>query len=168
MDITTIQDKSTVTIVITAKQAGDFISLLTRIADGMDRLAINAVPPPMLPEKPQETYGIRPDAMYPEWQVQKIFSCSDKTLRKWRKLYGLRAYQSKSGTKGSRIWYCGQDLIDFFREFAVALAINTPKPIEKEVPTGQMCDPPKNLKLENARTRFEKPRRADCAQQSDG
>ena len=128
MDITTIQDKSTVTIVITAKQAGDFISLLTRIADGMDRLAINAVPPPMLPEKPQETYGIRPDAMYPEWQVQKIFSCSDKTLRKWRKLYGLRAYQSKSGTKGSRIWYCGQDLIDFFREFAVALGIKHPKP----------------------------------------
>ena len=168
MDITTIQDKNTVTIVITAKQAGDFISLLTRIADGMDRLAINAAPTPMLPEKPQETYGIRPDAMYPEWQVQKIFSCSDKTLRKWRKLYGLRAYQSKTGTKGSRIWYCGQDLIDFFREFAVALAINIPKPIEKEVPTGQMCDPPKNLKLENARTRFEKPRRADCAQQPDG
>ena len=168
MDITTIQDKNTVTIVITAKQAGDFISLLTRIADGMDRLAINAAPTPMLPEKPQETYGIRPDAMYPEWQVQKIFSCSDKTLRKWRKLYGLRAYQSKSGSKGSRIWYCGQDLIDFFREFAVALAINIPKPIEKEVPTGQMCDPPKNLKLENARTRFEKPRRADCAQQPDG
>ena len=168
MDITTIQNTNTVTIVITAEQAGDFINLLTRIADGMDRLAINAAPTPMLPEKPQETYGIRPDAMYPEWQVQKIFSCSDKTLRKWRKLYGLRAYQSKTGTKGSRIWYCGQDLIDFFREFAVALAINIPKPIEKEVPTGQMCDPPKNLKLENARTRFEKPRRADCAQQPDG
>lgn len=168
MDITTIQNTNTVTIVITAEQAGDFINLLTRIADGMDRLVINAAPPPIPSEPPQETYGIRPDAMYPEWQVQKIFSCSDKTLRKWRKLYGLRAYQSKSGSKGSRIWYCGQDLIDFFREFAVALAINTPKPIEKEVPTGQMCDPPKNLKLENARTRFEKPRRADCAQQSDG
>ena len=168
MDITTIQNTNTVTIVITAEQAGDFINLLTRIADGMDRLVINAAPPPIPSEPLQETYGIRPDAMYPEWQVQKIFSCSDKTLRKWRKLYGLRAYQSKSGSKGSRIWYCGQDLIDFFREFAVALAINTPKPIEKEVPTGQMCDPPKNLKLENARTRFEKPRRADCAQQPDG
>lgn len=168
MDITTIQNTNTVTIVITAEQAGDFINLLTRIADGMDRLVINAAPPPIPSEPSQETYGIRPDAMYPEWQVLKIFSCCDKTLRKWRKEYGLRAYQSKSGSKGSRIWYCGQDLIDFFREFAVALAINTPKPIEKEVPTGQMCDPPKNLKLENARTRFEKPRRADCAQQPDG
>lgn len=168
MDITTIQDKNTVTIVITAKQAGDFINLLTRIADGMDRLAINAAPLPMLPETPQETYGIRPDAMYPEWQVQKIFSCSDKTLRKWRKLYGLRAYQSKSGTKGSRIWYCGQDLIDFFLEFAVALGIKHPKPIEKEVPTGQICEPPKHLTIQDARTRFEETRCSDCPQQPDG
>lgn len=168
MDITTIQDKNTVTIVITAKQAGDFINLLTRIADGMDRLAINAVPPTMLPETPQETYGIRPDAMYPEWQVQKIFSCSDKTLRKWRNMYGLRAYQSKTGTKGSRIWYCGQDLIDFFREFAVALGIKHPKPIDKEVPTGQICEPPKHLTIQDARTRSEKPRRTDCPQQPDG
>ena len=52
MDITTIQDKNTVTIVITAKQAGDFINLLTRIADGMDKLAINAAPAPMLPATP--------------------------------------------------------------------------------------------------------------------
>lgn len=168
MDITTIQDKNTVTIVITAKQAGDFINLLTRIADGMDRFAINAAPAPMLPETPQETYGIRPDAMYPEWQVQKIFSCSDKTLRKWRKLYGLRAYQSKTGTKGSRIWYCGQDLIDFFREYAVALGIKYPKPIEKEVPTGQICEPPKHLTIQDARTRFEETRRTDCPQQPDG
>ena len=115
MDITTIQNTNTVTIVITAEQAGDFINLLTRIADGMDRLVINAAPPPIPSEPLQETYGIRPDAMYPEWQVLKIFSCCDKTLRKWRKEHGLRAYQSKSGSKGSRIWYCGQDLIDFFR-----------------------------------------------------
>ena len=42
MDITTIQNTNTVTIVITAEQAGDFINLLTRIADGMDRLVKSA------------------------------------------------------------------------------------------------------------------------------
>lgn len=168
MEITTIQDKETVTIVITAKQASDFMGLLTRIADGMDKLVINAAPPPIPSEPPQETYGIRPDAMYPQWQVMKIFSCCKKTLREWRQKYGLKAYQRNPGTKGSRIWYCGQDLIDFFREFAVTLNIKYPKSIDKEVPEGQLCNPPKDLKLENARTRFERQRRADCAQQPDG
>lgn len=164
--MTTIQDANTVTIVITAQQAGDFINLLTRIADGMDKLTINTAPPPKPPDQPQENYGIRPDAMYPQWQVLKIFSCCKKTLRDWRQL-GLKSYQRNPGTKGSRIWYCGQDLIDFFREFAVALNIKYPKPIDKEVPEGQMCNPPKDLKLENARTRIEKPRRADSAQPPD-
>lgn len=168
MEISTIQNKDTVTIVITAKQAGDFMNLLTRIADGMERMANNAAPPPVLPETPQETYGIRPDAMYPQWQVMKIFSCCKKTLRIWRQKYGLKAYQTKPGTKGSRIWYCGQDLIDFFREFAVTLNINYPKSIEKEVPPGQICDPPKHLTIQDARTRFEKPGRSDCPQQPDG
>ena len=81
MDITTIQNTNTVTIVITAEQAGDFINLLTRIADGMDRLVINAAPPPIPSEPLQETYGIRPDAMYPEWHGLTIFACGDKTLR---------------------------------------------------------------------------------------
>lgn len=170
MDITTIQNTNTVTIVIAAEQAGDFMNLLYRIADGMDKL-VNAAPPPKPaepPEPPQETYGIRPDAMYPQWQVMKIFSCCKKTLRDWRQKHGLKAYQRNPGTKGSRIWYCGQDLIDFFREFAVTLNIKYPKSIDKEVPEGQLCNPPKDLKLENARTRFERQRRADCAQQPDG
>lgn len=171
METSTIQDTKTVTIVITGDNADNIISLLTRIADGLEKFGVIAeqpAPPPSPPEPPKETYGIRPDAMYPQWQVMEIFSCSDKTLRKWRRKHGLRAYQSRYGTQGSRIWYSGQDLIDFFREFAVALRIKTPKPIDKDVPKGQMCNPPKDLKQENARTRFEKSGCAHGAQPPDG
>lgn len=87
-------------------------------------------------EHPKEEYGIRPDAIYADWEVQKIFQVSDKTTRKWRNQFGLKFHQKNTGEKGSRITYEGRHLIEFYKTMAPLLGINKPKPIKKDVPKG--------------------------------
>ena len=59
-------------------------------------------------------YGIKPEAIYSQRDVEEMFSRCSKTIRKWRQEYGLVAHQEVPGANGSDLWYLGQDLIDFF------------------------------------------------------
>lgn len=86
--------------------------------------------------KPKETFGIRPDTMYTDRDLQDKFGVSDKTTRDWRSK-GLKYFQKKPGKIGSRIWHLGQDLIDFYAANAQPMHIPKPKPIPRDFPKGE-------------------------------
>lgn len=88
------------------------------------------------PAKAKETYGIRPDVMYSDRDLQDKFDVCEKTTKDWRDK-GLKHFQNKPGKKGSRIWHLGQDIIDFYAVMSVPLRICPPKPIPRDFPKGE-------------------------------
>lgn len=113
---------------MTEEQYDGMMQLLVRIAVAVENQKV--------PSEDEDTFGIRPDALYTDEEVQRIFSCGEKKTRSWRNEYGLKYHQRYSGKKGSRIWYYGRDLIEFFRAYAIPLGIKRPIPIKKDVPPG--------------------------------
>ena len=65
-----------------------------------------------VPHKAKETFGIRPDAMYSDRDLQDKFDVCEKTTKDWRD-QGLKHFQKQPGKKGSRIWHLGQDIMCF-------------------------------------------------------
>lgn len=119
---------------MTDTQYNDMMSLMREILSELRGLRESQLPDP----QPEEEYGIRPEAIYTQHDVEEIFSRCSRTIRKWRQEYGLVAHQEIPGANGSDLWYLGQDLIDFFRTYAVRLSINHPKKINKTVPKGHL------------------------------
>lgn len=119
---------------MTDTQYNDMMSLMREILSELRGLRESQLPDP----QPEEEYGIRPEAIYTQHDVEEIFSRCSRTIRKWRQEYGLVAHQEIPGANGSDLWYLGQDLIDFFRTYAVRLSINRPKKITKTVPKGHL------------------------------
>lgn len=119
---------------MTDTQYNDMMSLMREILSELRGLRESKLPDP----QPEEEYGIRPEAIYTQHDVEEIFSRCSRTIRKWRQEYGLVAHQEIPGANGSDLWYLGQDLIDFFRTYAVRLSINHPKKITKTVPKGHL------------------------------
>lgn len=115
-------------VIMTDEQFAEMMAVLTRIADSVE--SIKEVPKP-------ETYGIRPDVMYSDADLQEKFGVSDKFTRQWRNKYGLKYHQRKPGAPGSKIWHLGQDMIDFYSQYCTVLNINPPKMIARDVPKGQ-------------------------------
>ena len=119
---------------MTDTQYNDMMSLMREILSELRGLRESQLPDP----QPEEEYGIRPEAIYTQHDVEEIFSRCSRTIRKWRQEYGLVAHQEIPGANGSDLWYLGQDLMDFFRTYAVRLSINHPKKITKTVPKGHL------------------------------
>lgn len=88
------------------------------------------------PSKAKETFGIRPDVMYSDRDLQDKFDVCEKTTKDWRN-QGLKFFQKQPGKKGSRIWHLGQDVIDFYAAMAMPLHIPKPRPIPRDFPKGE-------------------------------
>lgn len=114
-------------VTLTDEQFSTLMSTLTRIAEGVESL--KQMPKP-------ETYGIRPDAMYSDKDLQDKFGVSEKVTRIWRNEYGLKFFQRQKGVAGSRISHLGQDVIDFYTTYHEVLTIKQPKAISRDFPKG--------------------------------
>lgn len=119
---------------MTDTQFNDMMSMMREILSELRGLRESQHPNP----QQEEVYGIKPEAIYSQRDVEEMFSRCSKTIRKWRQEYGLVAHQEVPEANGSDLWYLGQDLIDFFRVYAVRLSINHPKKINKTVPKGHL------------------------------
>ena len=85
-----------------------------------------------------DNYGINPVALFNDQDLQQMIGVCEKTTYRWRK-EGFIEYQIGAvGGSGSRIWYTGQQIIDFYRRYAVSKKLKRLNPNEKVIPKGHV------------------------------
>lgn len=122
-----------VLIVMSVDQFNEMMSCLHRIAE-----AVENKPEPREAAAEVDNYGINPNAIYTDCDLRLMLDVCDKTTYRWR-YDGLLEYQKGAcGVTGSKIWYFGRQIINFYRRYAVSKNLNPIKGIEKENPKGHV------------------------------
>lgn len=85
-----------------------------------------------------ENYGLNPAAQYSDQDFQRMFEVCEKTTYRWRKKGEIEYQTGAGGASGSRIWYSGQQIIDFYRRYAISKGLKRVKPDEKVIPKGHV------------------------------
>lgn len=121
-------------VVMPKEQFDDLLEYVRRIAEAVERQK----PGPREVAVEVDNFGLNPAALFTDQDLQQMLGVSEKTTYRWRK-NGLIEYQKGAiGATGSKIWYTGQQIIDFYRRYAVPNKLNKLKPIEKKIPKGHV------------------------------
>lgn len=128
-----LQEGQQVFIVMSVDQFNDMMSCLHRIA-----VAVENKPEPREATVEDDNYGINPNAIYTDSDLRIMLDVCEKTTYRWRH-EGLIEYQKGAcGITGSKIWYFGRQIIDFYRRYAISISLNPIKRVEKEIPKGHV------------------------------